>query len=176
MHKDFVSPVKSIGHGVTCTTDLKIPEEVYLVMLELSQDIGHRLCLHDLMACGVQISVRSNDLCYMHYQCKLPARTQLPCEIANAGFQLFQERYRWFNPVHAITIRGIDLVSKKEAKQLSMFVDVPKRERRIRLEDVVEEIRRRYGKRAISYACLMGELKIPNDKRELVTMPGLMYK
>ena len=62
MHKDFVSPVKSIGHGITCTADLQTPEEVFRVMLELSQDVGHRLRVHELMACGVQVSVRANDL------------------------------------------------------------------------------------------------------------------
>lgn len=67
MHKDFVSPVKSIGHGITCTADLQTPEEVFRVMLELSQDVGHRLRVHELMACGVQVSVRANDL-YTSFQ------------------------------------------------------------------------------------------------------------
>ena len=89
MHKDFVSPVKSIGHGITCTADLQTPEEVFRVMLELSQDVGHRLRVHELMACCVQVSVRANDLYGSQYQCKLPFRTQLPSEIARAGFRLF---------------------------------------------------------------------------------------
>ena len=33
MHKDFVSPLKSIGHGITCTADLENDEEVFKVML-----------------------------------------------------------------------------------------------------------------------------------------------
>ena len=43
-------------------------------------------------------------------------------------------------------------------------------------KDAIEDIRRRFGKRAISYAILMGDLKIPDDGRQLVTMPGLMYQ
>ena len=176
MHKDFVSPVKSIGHGITCTADLQTPEEVFRVMLELSQDVGHRLRVHELMACGVQVSIRTNDLYGSQYQCKLPFRTQLPNEIAGAGFHLLMERYRWDKPIRAVTIRGIDLVSQKEAEQLSMFVDHQKRDRRIRLEDAVEGIRKRFGKQAISYAVLMGDLKIPDDGRQSVTMPRLMYQ
>ena len=176
MHKDFVSPVKSIGHGITCTADLQTPEEVFRVMLELSQDVGHRLRVHELMACGVQIFIRANDLYGSQYQCKLPFRTQLPNEIASAGFHLFMERYRWDKPVRAVTIRGIDLVSQKEAEQLSLFVDHQKRDRRICLEDAIEDIRRRFGKHSISYACLMGDLKIPDDGRQSVIMPGLMYQ
>lgn len=37
MHKDFVSPIKSVGHGITCIADLLNEEEVWKVMLELSQ-------------------------------------------------------------------------------------------------------------------------------------------
>ena len=62
MHRDFVSPIKSVGHGITCTADLENDEEVWKVILALSQDIGHRLRLHELAARGVQISVRGNDL------------------------------------------------------------------------------------------------------------------
>lgn len=158
MHKDFVSPVKSIGHGITCTADLQTPEDVFRVMLELSQDVGHRLRVHELMACGVQVSIRTNDLYGSQYQCKLPFRTQLPNEIAGAGFHLLMERYRWDKPIRAVTIRGIDLVSQKDAEQLSMFVDHQKRDRRILLEDAVEDIRRRFGKRAISIAELNAKL------------------
>ena len=48
MQKDFVSPVKSVGHGITCTADLDNEEEVFHVLLELSQDVGHRLRVHGL--------------------------------------------------------------------------------------------------------------------------------
>ena len=95
MHKDFVSPVKSVGHGITCTADLENEEEVFKVMLELSQDVGHRLRVHGLTARGVQLWIRANDLSGMQCQCKLPFRTQLPSELTAAGFKLFQERYHW---------------------------------------------------------------------------------
>ena len=176
MHKDFVSPMKSIGHGITCTADLDDEEEVSRVLLELSQDVGHRLRIHDLCAQGVQIYVRGNDLHGFQFQCKLPFRTQLPSEIAAAGFRLFQERNRWGTKVRAVCIRAIDLVPKSEVEQLNMFVDTARRDRRERLEDAIESLRDRYGKRAITYAALLGNLKMPDDGRHSVKMPGLMYQ
>lgn len=118
MHKDFVSPVKSIGHGITCTADLLNEEEVFKVMLELSQDVGHRLRVHGLAATGVQISIRKNDLHFDQYQCQLPVKTQLPSEIANAGFDLFQKRFCWDTPVRSITIRAVNLIPQNEEEQL----------------------------------------------------------
>ena len=176
MHKDFVSPVKSIGHGITCTADLENEEEVYKVILELSQDVGHRLRVHELKASGVQIAVRNNDLSGEMYQYQLPITTQLPCEIANAAFRLFLDRYKWHQKVRAVTVRAINLVPQKQEDQLSLFVDNERHVRRERLEDAVEEIRRRYGKRALTYGVLLGDLKMPGDGRELVKMPGLMYQ
>lgn len=76
MHKDFVSPIKSVGHGITCTADLENEDEVWKVMLELLQDLGHRLRIHKLKASGVQIS--SNDLGFRQYQAPFTLATQSP--------------------------------------------------------------------------------------------------
>ena len=43
-----------------------------------------------------------------------------------------------------------------------------------KVQDAVEEIRGRFGKSAIAYACLMGDLKMPTDRRDKVKMPGLI--
>jgi DNA polymerase-4 len=176
MHRDFVSPVKSIGHGITCTADLENGEEVWKVILELSQDVGHRLRVHELSARGVQIQVRGHDLLGSQFQCKLPFKTQLPSEIGAAAHRLFQDRYHWGSKVRTVCVRAIDLVPQKDPDQLSLFVDTARLERRERLEDTVEELRRRFGKHAITYGILMGDLKIPGDGRHSVKMPGMMYQ
>ena len=176
MHRDFVSPVKSVGHGITCVSDLENEEEVWKVILALSQDVGHRLRVHELSARGVQVSVRGNDLLGSQFQCKLPFKTQLPSEIGAAANRLFQERYRWGSKVRAVTVRAIDLVPQNDPDQLSIFVDTERLSRRERLEDAVEELRARFGKHAITYGILMGDLKMPDDGRHSVKMPGLMYQ
>ena len=176
MHKDFVSPVKSVGHGITCNADLEDNDEVFKVMLELSQDVGHRLRVHELSARGVQVWIRGNDLFGAQFQCKLPVRTQLPNEIAAAGFRVFKEKYHWNTKVRAVCVRAIDLVPKADPEQLTLFDNVARRAKRENLEDAVEEIRSRFGKRAITYAALLGNLKMPDDGRDSVKMPGLMYQ
>ena len=174
-HRDFVSPIKSIGHGITCVADLENEEEVWKVMFELAQDVGHRLRVHELAAQGVQVYIRGNDLSGAQFQCKLPFKTQLPSEIAHYGYRLFEDRYRWSTKVRAVCIRAIDLVPQTSAEQLSLFIDTAKRDRRAKIQDSVEEIRDRFGKRAVTYAVLMGDLKMPSDGRDLVKMPNIMY-
>ncbi len=176
MHRDFVSPVKSVGHGITCNADLEDNDEVFRVMLELSQDVGHRLRIHELSARGVQVWVRGNDLFGAQFQCKLPIRTQLPNEIAAAGFRVFKEKYQWNTKVRAVCVRAIDLVPKADPEQLTLFDNAVKRAKKETLQDAVESIRSRFGKRAITYATLLGNLKMPDDGRDSVKMPGLMYQ
>lgn len=176
MHKDFVSPVKSIGHGITCVADLENDDEVHKVILALSQDVGHRLRLHELSARTVQVQVRGNDLCGSQFQCKLPFKTQLASEIAATAYRAFRENYQWRTKVRAVTVRAIELVPKTYPDQLSLFVDTRRLERLEKVEDAVEEIRGRFGKGAITYAALLGDLKMPNDGRHKVKMPGLMYQ
>lgn len=176
MHKDFVSPIKSIGHGITCVSDLLNNDEVHKVILALSQDIGHRLRVHELTARTVQVSVRGDDLYGQQFQCKLPFTTQLPCEIAETAYRAFRENYQWKTNVRAVTVRTIELVPKNTPLQLSMFVDGEKINRRERLEDSIESVRQRFGKEALTYASIMGDIKMPNDGRHKVKMPGMMYR
>lgn len=175
MHKDFVSPVKSIGHGITCVADLKNEDEVWKVMLELSQDIGHKLRLHGLMANGVQIWVRGNDLGFRQFQTKLPYATRSQQEIAVTARKLFHDNYVWMNPVRAVTVRAINLVPEGNPQQFDLFTDTVKIEKQDRLEAAVDDIRRRFGKRAIYAAALMGDIKMPDRGNAEIVMPGLMY-
>lgn len=176
MHKDFVSPVKSVGHGITCYADLETSEEVWKVMLELSQDIGHKLRVHELAATGVQISIRGNDLFGKQYQAKLSQSTQSPMVLARKARELFEMNYRWSTPVRAVCVRAINLVPQGQPEQLDLFTDAAYLEKMNKLDLAIEEIRRRFGKRAVYSACLMGDLKMPGDGRCSVTMPGMMYR
>lgn len=175
MPQDFVSPVKSIGHGITCNADLENEEEAWKVMLELSQDIGHRLRVHNLVATGVQISVRSGDLSSRQYQRRMEHTSRSPMELAETARTLLHANYNWGCPIRAITVRAINLLPFGQPEQVSMFVDPVRLERRDRLETAIEDLRRRFGKKAVFPATLMGDLKMPDDGRDEVIMPGLMY-
>ena len=87
----------------------------------------------------------------------------------------FKENYRWNNKVRAVTVRAIELVPYKDSEQLTLFTDNEKRERREKLEDCIEELRGRFGKTALTYGSLLGDLKMPSDGREKVKMPSSMY-
>lgn len=169
---DYEPPVKSVGHGLTTRQDLEDAAEVWSIMLSLAQDIGHRLRKYEKRAGGVQIDVRNNQLAHKQWQCQLKTRTHSTAIIAKTAFDLFVRNYRWDYPIRSLTIRAINLHSLNEPDQLDLFGNISEVARRERLETVVEEIRDRFGKNAISPARLCRGLeKLPTDREIEIKMP-----
>jgi len=173
---EYDPPIKSIGHGITCTADLVSENEVRCVFLELSQEIGLKLRKNKLAATGVRIMVRDNTLAHRQYQCKLPFPTQSYLEISDAGSELFRRRYCWNHDIRSLTISAIDLVPSDTPVQLDLWTDFSKHKRRLKLEETVEDIRRRFGLQAINFAALSSGLKIPSHREVEYKMPSMMYQ
>ena len=176
MPSEYVPPVKSVGHGVTCVHDLESDYEVWLVLLALAQDVGHRLRVHEIQARAVQITIRDNELSWQQWQMPLSYPSQSPFEIACAGYELFRMKYRWEKPIRALTIRGINPDSESAPVQLDMFNDYVPRARQKALDDAIDEIRGRFGERSIFNACLMNDVGMAKDRCETVPMPSPMYQ
>ena len=175
MPNGYEAPVKSVGHGITCDCDLHTSDEVWKVILELSQDLGHRLRNYGLAAKGVRLFIRTSELGGRQYQAQLPYPTQSPMEIAQAVRILFSERYHWNDPVRAITVAAINLISEDCPVQLDLFGDETARMKQKKLEDCIDQLRSRFGNHAVYSASLMGDLHMPGDGRHEVTMPSMMY-
>ncbi len=175
MFNGYESPIKSVGHGITCTCDLQKCEDVWRVILELSQNVGHRLRLHGFAATGVRLGIRGSDLNNCQYQTQLRLPSQSPFEIARAVYELFQQRYRWMETIRAITVTAINLVPSKRPIQIDMFGEAVRNLRQQKIDDCIDGIRNRFGNHSIIAASLMGDLHMPNDGRHKVKMPGMMY-
>ena len=176
MPVNYERGVKSVSHGITCRQNLETPEQVWKVMLELAQDVGHQLRGYGLAATGVRVYIRESDINYgLAKQSRVSFPTQSPLEIAQAARILFMENYQWNNPVRAVCVSTFGLVPRDSAVQLNLFVDETRRMRRQKLDDCIDEIRGRFGKHSIIAASLMGDLYMPGDGRHEVKMPGMMF-
>lgn len=179
MPSDYKAPIKSVGHGTTCTSDLYNNDEAWKVLLTLSQDIGHRLLLHEKRARGVQISVKNNELFSQQFQMQLSTSTQSSMEIAKAARKLFIDNYQWDKPVRALAVRAINLESSLIPQQQLLFdLDTlqPNPLLQEKLHHTVEDIRSRFGKKAIFSASLLGDTKTKPDSAQNKTLPGLFYQ
>ena len=168
--KDFVSPIKSIGHGTTTVADLTRNEQVWAVLLDLTQEIGHRLKVHKKSALGISIYIRDNTLFGKQWQQPIDMPTQSPLLIAKTAYELFKKKYDWNNPIRSVTVRAVNLIEQDTPWQASLFIDYEKLERTERLDLCVEDIRRRFGNDSIKNAVLLQNIFMPPEKTK-ITMP-----
>ena len=175
-HQDFVMPAKSVGHGITCVADLENMEEVRMVIIALSQDIGHRLRVYKLKAKGVQVYIRDSRLCSYLTQTQLDYPTQSEALVSRAAIALVEKSYAWNNQIRAITISAINLIGERVPAQTTIFCDCQKAERQSKLEHTMDTIKGRFGKRAIIPAVILGERKMPPHSDREIIMPGIMHK
>lgn len=177
--QDYEPPMKSIGHGITTMQDLENNAEVWNIMLALTQDIGHKLRVYNKNAAGVAIYIRyivDKQIAGKQWQCQLPVRTHSAAIIAKEAYRLFERSYGWEYPIRSVTVRAINLCSQDLPEQLQFFSDAATVERKEKLETVIEDIRRRFGKYSIQPACLCQNIKMPTDREVELRMPTGMFQ
>ena len=106
MYSDYRPIVKSVGHGTTTVEDLKSNKEVWITILELTQDIGHRLKILGLNCMGISICIRNEDLMFKEWQRKLNFATQSPFVIAKLAYDLFLQKYVWNKNIRSVSTKG----------------------------------------------------------------------
>lgn len=167
---NYSPPIKSVGHGTTCSADLLSNEEVRSVFIRLSQDIARRLRKHKLFAGGIQISVRDKFLCIRQFQCPIGFLTQNFTDIYETAYDLFVRNYDWHADIRSLTVRAINLSNEEQPEQLSLMVDYSRIEKLGKAETAIERIREKYGAKAVDLARLMTNTKTA-DKLMPCTLP-----
>ena len=149
---NYTPPLKSIGHGITTTRDLKTNDEVSDILVELAQVIGDKLKAAGMMAKGVAVTVRDSALTDKVIQCQLPYATQSSMVLVKYAKELFASKYVWHTQIRSVTIRAINLKPSDMPEQLSLFVDYDKQAKLENVDIAVSNIRSRHGTYAINPA------------------------
>ena len=173
-HESYSAPAKSVGHGITCTDDLRTVDEAEKVIFSLSQDIGYKLRSMGLRAKGVHLSVRDNMLQTVGWQVALATSTQDELTIATEACKILNANYHWQRNVRSLTVTAINLESTEEEIQLS-FMGCPVNEKREVLNRTIDEIHELFGKSALVPARILDESKMPHGVCDELIMPGWMY-
>ena len=146
------SAIKSVGNSATTPRDLTTDEDVWLMLVLLSESVAMRM--RDLGSkCNVvEIYVRDNELSGFTRRRKLDNPTNVSIEIARIAFDLFKRNYSWPKPLRGIGVRGADLCPADCAVQLGFFSNEEKREKLEHIDKAVDTLRQRYGYRSIQRA------------------------
>ena len=144
-YEDAHAPIKSIGNSTTTPRDLVVEQDVKIVLTVLAESVASRLRENGFKCRVVEISVRDNELFSSTRQRKLDHATNVTREIAEEAFRLFQENYNWQKPIRSVGVRGADLVNDNYWEQIDLFSSVEFREKQMKVDEAVDDIRRRFG-------------------------------
>ena len=144
-YEDAHAPIKSIGNSTTTPRDLVDEQDVKIVLTVLAESVAARLRENGFKCRVVEISVRDNELFSFTRQRKLDHATNVTREIAEEAFRLFQENYNWQKPIRSVGVRGADLVNDNYWEQIDLFSSVEFREKQMKVDEAVDDIRRRFG-------------------------------
>ena len=153
-------PVKSVGNGTTFPQNLTTREQVMAGIAMLSDSVASRLRHLGLYAGGLQVTLRDPAFKDRSRQRQLSAPTHLIRDITDTAMELVYELWKPPAPIRALTVTAINLLQEGEAyEQVDLFTTAaaPKKEKQEKLEDAMDIIRQKYGKRAIVFGAVKTE-------------------
>lgn len=165
--------IKSVGNSTTTPRDLENDEDVRVILSVLCESVAMRLRELALECRTVEIGIRDNSLFSLVRQKKQPRPTSLARELHRAAMELFQANYRWQRPIRSLGVRACELCAPGESVQLSLLDDEDRRDKLFRLENAMDDIRRRYGSLSIRPALLLADRRLGdlNPKDDHVIHP-----
>ena len=140
---------KSIGHEPTFHHDTVDAGKLEATLLDLAESVGTRLRHHRLAARAVQLKLRYEGFETLTRQAPLGAATHDADTLYHATLNLLR---RALVPGRGVRLVGLTAISLTDAQQLTLF-DHP--QRRDRLTESIDLVRKRFGEGAITRARLL---------------------
>ena len=140
-----IAPIKSVGNSTTTPRDLVDDNDVRLVIYLLSESVAARLRENRFKGDVIGISVRDNGLFSFTRQHRVKIPTNISEEIAGYAWELFKANYTWEHPIRSVGVRVSNLVPDTAPYQTDIFMSEEVREKYLKADIAVTDIRRRFG-------------------------------
>ena len=154
------SPVKSQkeeAKGLSVETsfdeDIVSYDQIFPILLSQCDVVAARMRRDGKKCSSVSVTFRTLDFKNKSHQCKLNNATDVTDEIYQNCRRLFQESWKG-EPLRLIGVALMGL-TEDDFVQLSLFEDPAKREQKKKLDEAVDNIRRKFGNDKISRASTM---------------------
>jgi len=144
---------KSIGNSVTLPKDYSDINELNKVLLSLSEKVGYRIRKSGLKAYTVGIQIKTNEFLKYSHQKTLNKPTSNTQEIYNTAKELLEKLYK-NQPIRLVGIK-LDNLTDKEFNQISIFEQSVKKEKNSKLDNVIDNIKDKYGYDSITLGTIM---------------------
>jgi DNA polymerase-4 len=156
---------RSVSHEHTFTIDTADVDELQRTLLALSEGVAGRLRAGGVRARTVSVKVRDSAFVTISRQRTLSAPTDETEDIYRAALELAQPRWRGIH----VRLLGVAASGLSGGEQLSLFG--AREERRHRVAEAADEIRRRFGTKAIRRARLLDSGVAEPFERDPISSP-----
>lgn len=158
---DEFEELKSIGNSITYYRDIKTDDDVYSLLILLSESVCARM-KHAGFKCARTLSlvVTNDKLETTVRMTKATTPMSLSTEMAQTAFDLFKKTFSWSTAL--VRMLGITVSDFTEHKQLVLFEDEKKKDKLVKLENVVEQMREKYGRKIINKAVILKDEHMVN--------------
>ena len=138
---------KSIGNSITFYRDLDNDLDVETLIILLSESVCSRMKDY-----GYKYARTDNLLHSTVRMKKLFHPTNLSSEVADLAMKLFKDNFKWNLKIRLLGVAISDFTTEE---QLSFDEDIDKKEKKEKLENAVENLRKRFGRSAINRAVVL---------------------
>ncbi len=140
---------KSVSHETTFAVDVTDPAEIERTLLALTEGVSARLRAAGIRAGTVAVKIRDSQFRTISRQKALPEPSDLTDTIWRAALELTRPEIRG----KKIRLLGVAATQLGQPQQIGMFEVVDERRRRV--VDATDAVRRRFGDRAVTRASLL---------------------
>jgi DNA polymerase-4 len=152
--------IKSVGNGMTFRRDIEGVDEIRTGVTALADTVAGRLRKYGLKCRSVKVDIKDPYFKTISRQKRLAVATDVTNEIIDAAMELIGRAWGRDEPIRLITITGGNLQGAGEAEQLSFLgadgsVPAADGARGARIDRAVDDIRRKYGERAVTFGSIL---------------------
>ena len=149
---------KSIGFGFTFRHDLVTREECKIAINYLSDDVARRLRKSGMVCNTVQLSIKDEHLNVIQRQRGLSHPSDIAHDISALAYNILLDEWKEQRPIRMLTVTAQNLTRNEFfVDQIDMFGadDSEKREKDKKQEEMVDRIRQKYGREAITNGAIL---------------------
>ena len=140
---------KSVGRTTTPDHDITTRQEVWRILLDLSEHISRELHKKGLFASSVQLHTRDTSLKVKETARALGSPTNAAILLARRAIETFDETYEWALPLRSVGLRAVNLKSDNIGVQQDLFGFSENQDRTEKIDDSLYLLREKFGRDSI---------------------------
>ena len=149
--------MKSIGNSITFKRNLITWEDIRIGTAGIADMVASRLRKHKVKCWTVQVIIKDVEFKSISRQKTLITPTNLAKELEETALELIRKHWKIGKPIRMLGIQTSSLIEEgQEHQQLNLFVEeTAKHEKQQKAETVLDEIRKKFGKGAVTKANIL---------------------